>query len=189
MEDIEFKVLKSFLVESKSHRWIQENILGVVAPERGGGYETMQILHAYDIKGDLKGTLAEYDVTKNNVMSLLLELKSTSEEIDESITYIEGSTKAKLINSYERDAKARKKCISYYGCSCQACGFDFSNKYGDAAQGYIEVHHKVPLSTLQSNYVVDPINDLIPLCSNCHSVAHRKNPPYTVEELKNMIAS
>lgn len=187
MEDIEFKVLKSFLVDAKSHRWIQENILGVEAPLRGGGYETMKILHSYGIRGDVKGALAEYDLTSNNIMSLLLELKSTSQEIEENVTYIEGATKAHLISSFERDANVRKKCISYYGCVCQACGFDFYNKYGEAAQGYIEVHHKLPLSTLRSNYVVDPINDLVPLCSNCHSVVHRKIPPYTVKELKIMI--
>lgn len=189
MEQIEFEVLKAFLVESKSHRWIQENILNIDAPERGGGYEAMKILHTHDIKADLKGALAEYEVTKNNMIALLSELKSVSDEFVENITYIEGATKLRLINSYERDPKARKKCISHYGATCQICGFDFYYKYGDAAQGYIEVHHLIPLFSLQKNYIVNPINDLIPLCSNCHSVVHRKSPPYTINEVKRMIAS
>jgi len=38
--------------------------------------------------------------------------------------------------------------------------------------GYIEVRHVVPVSQLGDDYVVDPKDDLIPLCPNCHAVAH-----------------
>ena len=34
---------------------------------------------------------------------------------------------------------------------------------------------------------LDPINDLIPVCPNCHAMLHRRIPPYTPEELKNML--
>ena len=189
MEQIDFEVLKAYLVESKSQRWIQENILSINAPERGGGYEAMKILHAHDIRSDLKGSLAGYNATKNNIAALLSELKKISDEVDENHTYIEGATKLILINSYERDPKARSMCISHHGAVCQICGFDFYRKYGCVAQGYIEVHHLIPISSLRINYIIDPINDLIPLCSNCHSVVHRKNPPYTINEVKRMIAS
>ena len=38
-----------------------------------------------------------------------------------------------------------------------------------------------------ANYIVDPIKDLAPLCSNCHSMIHRRNPPYTIEELRTLL--
>ncbi|WP_237630079.1 hypothetical protein [Staphylococcus epidermidis] len=35
---------------------------------------------------------------------------------------------------------------------------------------------------------VDPETDLVPLCSNCHKMIHRKKAkPLTLEELKNKI--
>ncbi|MDY6960261.1 MAG: HNH endonuclease, partial [Halobacteriota archaeon] len=33
----------------------------------------------------------------------------------------------------------------------------------------------------------DPVNDLRPVCPNCHAVLHKKKPPYTIEELKNVL--
>ena len=65
----------------------------------------------------------------------------------------------------------------------------FFEKYGDIGKDYIEVHHLIPVSQMGANYIVDPIKDLAPLCSNCHSMIHKKNPPYTIEELRSLINS
>lgn len=189
MNKVEFDVLKSYLVESKSHRYIQENILHIDAPARGGGFETMKILHSFDVRKEHKGLLSGYDVTEKNIIALLNELHNQLDEVNPDVTYIEGATQVKLINSYERNPEARKKCIAIFGAVCQACDFDFYHTYGEAAQGYIEVHHIVPISSLKQGYKVNPKTDLVPLCSNCHSVAHKKNPPYSVAEIKHMIAS
>ena len=51
-------------------------------------------------------------------------------------------------------------------------------------QDYIEVHHRVPVSSMGGAYRVDPVTDLVPVCGNCHAMMHRKNPPLSVEELK-----
>lgn len=58
-EYIEAKVLIAYLIEQKSHRYIQQEILGKPAPLNGGGYEAMNILHSFDIKEDSKGLLNE----------------------------------------------------------------------------------------------------------------------------------
>ena len=43
---------------------------------------------------------------------------------------------------------------------------------------------KPPVIKVETN----PIEDLIPVCSNCHYMLHKKDDiPYTVEELKNII--
>jgi 5-methylcytosine-specific restriction protein A len=34
-----------------------------------------------------------------------------------------------------------------------------------------------------TDYIINPILDLVPLCANCHSMIHRHDPPFTVEEL------
>ncbi|WP_444659086.1 hypothetical protein ACRQV7_00760 [Caproiciproducens sp. R2] len=36
-------------------------------------------------------------------------------------------------------------------------------------------------------YIVDPIEDLEPVCPNCHAMLHRTAPPLSIEELKKQI--
>ena len=88
------------------------------------------------------------------------------------------------VNSYERNPKARAKCIENYGCKCQCCGLDFEDRYGEIGKGFIHVHHLKLISEIGNKYEVDPIKDLIPLCPNCHAMIHKKNPPFSIDELK-----
>lgn len=112
----------------------------------------------------------------------LLAVSST--ELPEEIL-IEGAMKDILTNKYERNIKARSRCIAYYGTACQICDFDFGATYGEEFAGRIEVHHRKPLYEIKENYVVDPIKDLIPVCPNCHLVLHsKKDGVYTVEEIR-----
>ncbi len=59
--------------------------------------------------------------------------------------------------------------------------------YGQIGEGFIHVHHLKPLSEIGQEYEVDPIEDLRPVCPNCHAMLHRKKPPYTIEQLKDLI--
>lgn len=109
------------------------------------------------------------------------------EETFTSSPILEGAVKHVMVNSYERNPQARNKCINYYGCICSICGIDFGERYGVAAAGYIHVHHLKEISKIGQEYQVDPIKDLRPVCPNCHGVIHLRNPPYTADEIKNMI--
>lgn len=101
--------------------------------------------------------------------------------------FSEGSKEEVISRKYERNPINRTICLNAKGYTCQICGFNFEEKYGDKAKMIIEVHHITPVSTIGDNYVIDPINDLIPICPNCHTLAHKKNPPYTPNEIKQMI--
>jgi len=90
------------------------------------------------------------------------------------------------VSRYERDPDARGICVAFHGTSCAACGFSFESAYGGSAPKALAVHHVVPPEMLDSGYQLDPVADLIPLCPNCHAVAHSVNPPRTVSELRNM---
>jgi len=61
MNQQEAAVLKAYLCDGWSHREIQERILGIDAPTRGGGYVAMQILHQYGITGESKSSLRGKD--------------------------------------------------------------------------------------------------------------------------------
>ena len=49
------------------------------------------------------------------------------------------------------------------------------------------MHHLTPISTIGKEYELNVDTDLVPVCPNCHYMLHRKNPPYTIEELKEII--
>lgn len=99
----------------------------------------------------------------------------------------EGAATAVTVNAYERNPLARQRCIEHYGYKCSACEFDFETIYGPAAKGLIHVHHLRPLAAVAREYEVHPINDLRPICPNCHAMIHRQDPPYTIEELRAML--
>jgi 5-methylcytosine-specific restriction protein A len=89
--------------------------------------------------------------------------------------------------SYERSQKNRARAIEIHGTTCAVCGFNFDEFYGrDYANGYIQIHHIRPLSEHEG--AVDPATDLIPLCANCHAMAHRRRTSVTpIEELKALV--
>lgn len=102
---------------------------------------------------------------------------------DNNSKMLEGKVVQVLVDKYERSSTARSACIANKGCTCLVCGFDFKNKYGTVADGYIHVHHLRPISSTDTEYEIDPTKELVPVCPNCHSVIHMKNPPYTIEEV------
>jgi 5-methylcytosine-specific restriction protein A len=110
------------------------------------------------------------------------------EEVETPEQYIEGASKAVTVNTYERNSDARAKCIKHYGYKCAVCDFDFEAAYGTIGKNYIHVHHIVPLSEIRKEYELDPIEDLIPVCPNCHAVIHRTRPALTVAQLKQHLA-
>lgn len=102
--------------------------------------------------------------------------------------YFEGIEKRVQLTIYERDIKARKRCLEHYGLNCIVCDFNFENYYGEVAEGIIEVHHLIPISEVKGEYAIDPIQDLRPICPNCHTVIHRRKPPFKINEICNIIA-
>lgn len=100
----------------------------------------------------------------------------------------EGKVVQVFVNRYERNQKARRKCIKHYGDKCFVCSFDFALTYGkDIAEGFIHVHHKRELYHIGEEYEVDPIEDLVPLCANCHAAVHLTTPAMDIEELKRRV--
>ena len=104
-------------------------------------------------------------------------------------SYTEGTLQQVSITRHERNAKLRQACLKHYGAVCQICGMDFEKTYGHIGAGFIEVHHIVPISDQDGEHDVNPIIDMIPLCSNCHSVIHRgaNGSVLTPDQLRELI--
>lgn len=55
------------------------------------------------------------------------------------------------------------------------------------AEGFIHVHHLRPLSLIGNESEVDPVEDLRPVCPNCHAVLHLGGQCRTLDEVKQLM--
>tara|TARA_Y100001970_G_C14107613_1_gene789054 strand:- start:30 stop:1250 length:1221 start_codon:yes stop_codon:yes gene_type:complete len=81
----------------------------------------------------------------------------------------------------------KQKYFEEFGhLSCEVCQFNFSEKYGERGDGYIECHHNIPLSELKEDSFTK-LSDLTLLCSNCHRMIHRTKEWLKIDELRKII--
>ena len=85
----------------------------------------------------------------------------------------------------KRDALLRNECLKQKGKVCSICGFDPVKKYGKGFENIIEVHHLDPIAGGKRETTID---DLIPVCPNCHRALHSKpDGLYKPNDLKDLI--
>ena len=132
-----------------------------------------------------KGNLLELSNEINelaNEQQLYVDLNNL---IDKKL--LEGIQKTITTTIYERNPKAREECLKHWKYSCVVCGFNFEKTYGELGKNYIHVHHINQISSIKKEYEVNPIEDLRPICPNCHAIIHRNKEALTIEELRNKL--
>lgn len=110
---------------------------------------------------------------------------------DLGVPAAEGGARERVHLSRERDSRIRNAKVASVlkrggKIVCEVCGFDFGAVYGSRGDGYIEVHHRIPLHV--SGPTETSLEDLALLCSNCHRMIHRDQPWLTVEQLASTVA-
>lgn len=99
----------------------------------------------------------------------------------------EGKRQERRHRAIERSSALRALALRLQGSDCRACGFSFGEVYRPLGAGFAEVHHLAPLASLEAEALVDPLADVVVLCANCHRMVHRKDPPLTPDELKQIV--
>lgn len=99
----------------------------------------------------------------------------------------EGATYFWLHKARERNREvvelAKKRFVAIHSdLFCQVCGFSFGKTYGELGAGFIEAHHVKPIASMQPGEVTK-VEDIMLLCSNCHSVVHRGDAVTTLKKL------
>lgn len=118
----------------------------------------------------------------------------------EDIIIEEGALETVSTTQRKRSVLLRKKAIDFFrdaspnsgSLKCEACNFDFFEKYGEHGKDFIEIHHKEPVSKMSITgcriNLKEAIKKLSPLCSNCHKMVHKtKRKMLSIEELKSVI--
>lgn len=136
------------------------------------------------IANQIKSTISNID-TKAKLYRI------QDEEENEITSVNEGRVIYKLHKLRERDPVINKKKKDLYlkengKLDCEACGFDFYETYGELGRGFIEAHHRIPLSDIEGESKTR-LKDLALVCSNCHRMLHKEIDTLTIEELKNKI--
>lgn len=98
----------------------------------------------------------------------------------------EGEKKHVAFETAHRNPALRQACIDQYGYQCQCCGMDFASLYGEElGSQFIEVHHLKMISTYDESRPADYVENLVPLCPNCHAMIHHgKEGPLTLNQLR-----
>jgi len=131
-----------------------------------------------DALGELTGTLSGQG-----------DRNETEEEVRKAArSFAEGERGRREQSFFKRNPALREEAIAVHGLNCGGCGENFGAKYGPLGEGYIEIHHLNPLAERGDASVPTTVDDVLPLCANCHRVVHRKRPAVGIDELKRVIA-
>ena len=122
---------------------------------------------------------------KESVPSKEITAANTEKDLVEE--YREGERKLKEVKVFQRNQKLVEQAKQHYGYECQACGFNFAERYGELGKSYIECHHLTPLSEQSEEEHKTTLEDVTVLCSNCHRMIHRGGRTLTMDVLKSFI--
>ncbi|MFC3199880.1 HNH endonuclease [Parapedobacter deserti] len=123
------------------------------------------------LASNIKATLAQEELVEE------LKAPIVGDEEEDQYSAPEGRLLYKLHRYRERnrilvDKKKKEYWKKHRSLACELCTFDFEKTYGDVGRGFIECHHRTPLSELTPD-TKTTLNDLMLICSNCHRMVHR----------------
>ncbi|MFZ4814368.1 MAG: HNH endonuclease [Phototrophicaceae bacterium] len=116
-----------------------------------------------------------------------------AEPTEAPLLYAEGRANVRV-----RQVRQRSQALTYQvkrrsletdgDLRCGVCGMSFGQVYGELGAGYIEAHHPEPISHFAGEQFTDA-DDIVLLCANCHRMVHRRNPPYSIQELRDAVTA
>jgi len=148
--------------------------------------------------GDIIDYLFSKHFAYDDVKIALGKISENKETIilDEDVIISEGKKKYLSRKVFDRSSKLRDAAIKHFfhggQTYCFACDFNFEKVYRELGRGFIEIHHIKPVFDYDDSdsekAILDALENVIPLCSNCHRMLHRsKENAFSVPELIKLI--
>jgi hypothetical protein len=166
-----------FLITEKGKSYLEEN------------REIIEYLLSNDFNYD--------DVRKSFVkVSKALGEKKKILIYDENLIITEGIKRNSNVSLYKRSRLLRDFALKHYlkknHIRCSACTFDFYDFYGFIGKDYIEIHHLKPVFQYDDEdknvFLERALNNLAPVCSNCHRIIHRnRQQPLSLEIISSYV--
>jgi HNH endonuclease len=131
-----------------------------------------------------------YPPLKNGSLLDVSRAATFLEEVTKALAFatpfVEGPSRQVTTDKFEINPKARAACVAHFGCRCVVCKMTFEEVYGrEHGSGFIHVHHKQRRADRAPSQEtdIDPKQDLVPVCPNCHAMLHKSTPPILPEDL------
>ena len=121
------------------------------------------------------------EVVATGIPDVDYESMSVKEGSRQWVQHFSRERRPEIVNAKKNQVLKATGCLK-----CEICAFDFKERYGAIGEGFCEVHHKVPLSSLNEE-TETKLQDLAIVCSNCHRMIHRTKPMSGVNEFKKTI--
>src|SRR4030042_5967074 len=128
--------------------------------------------------------LSEINKMENSEKSLAFKAAVETEELEIIEEGIERYKSEAMFRSRNYKLIEEKKSRSDY--HCEVCNMRFVDIYGEIGEKYIIAHHIKPIGH-RKNDLVTKIDDVALVCSNCHDMLHRKDPPLGIGDLKYLL--
>ncbi|WP_327297410.1 HNH endonuclease [Streptomyces sp. NBC_01197] len=147
-------------------------------PATRGGRLTALVTQAF-IEREAEMLLAAQAIEDGISSGELFLIPEQPDEVaEDGVPAAEGRLLARWAISRERNPALRRRKIGQarrlgHPLQCTVCTFNFGERYGALGEGYIEVHHTLPLHI--SGPRETKLEDLAFLCANCHRMCHRNH--------------
>ena len=137
-------------------------------------------------KSDLSLNTCLENETKEISQSFATKVNSVQQVQEEFGSHTSETEEIEVIH-HKTLKELKAECIGYYGAICDICGFDYGYTYGEAYEMEIEVHNIKGILGEEILEDTHPIEDLIPICHNCHHILHHHQPMLSVEKMRQMV--
>ncbi|MGW2177814.1 HNH endonuclease [Streptomyces sp. NPDC001732] len=147
-------------------------------PATKGGRLTRLVAEAF-VEHEAEMLLAAQAIEDGVASGELIRIPEQPDELDDDGAPVaEGRLLVRWATFRERSPALRKRKIEQarklgQPLQCSVCDFRFEQVYGALGEGYIEVHHVLPLHL--SGPRETRLEDLAFLCANCHRMCHRSH--------------
>ncbi len=117
-----------------------------------------------------------------DIKTALDDIRERTDALPIEEIIFEGKEISRNVKTHERSSKLRLKAIEYFThgnkITCDCCGFNFPQFYGDFyGKDCIEIHHIKPIFLYQdeayNQTLEQALQNLLPVCPNCHRIIHK----------------
>ncbi len=162
-------------VQAKTNKQVAPNFTCIecherVKPHQDGGHAPAHFEHFRRNANCSLSHVARPKLNENN------PLKADYEMHD--IKALEGYQVDQQVSFLKRNQSIVNECKKRDNYTCQACGFRLEN----SGKFIIDCHHTKPLASYGERLV--SLSELVCLCPTCHRIAHTKEEPFTVVQIK-----
>jgi 5-methylcytosine-specific restriction protein A len=147
---------------------------------RGGEGVHLVWARFVDDRDGLADAVARIKATATGDVSLLPPEEGEEASVEGRIVYRQHRARERDPALVRRKKESVKRQTGRL--ACEVCGLDFSERYGELGDGFIECHHTLPLAGGDERST--RLADLALVCSNCHRMIHRPPQALSVGQLR-----